>query len=47
MQIQLLEKYVDGLYHHMTSNGKEYNIVFERRNNITNLKKEAREYINK
>lgn len=38
-------KNVDGLYNHMTSNGKEYSLIFKRKNNITNLNKEARKYI--
>jgi hypothetical protein len=34
------------MYKHLNTRGKEYNIVFERINNITKIKKEALEYIN-
>ena len=34
------------MYKHLNTRGKEYNIVFERIDNITKIKKEAREYIN-
>jgi hypothetical protein len=33
------------MYKHLTTQGKEYNLVFERKNNITSLKQEARNYI--
>ncbi len=33
------------MYHHLISNTKEYKLVFKRKNNITNLNKEARQYI--
>lgn len=33
------------MYHHLTTKTKEYNIIFNRKKNITNLNKEAREYI--
>ena len=33
------------MYHHLTTNGKEYNLVFERNNGITTVKKEACTYI--
>lgn len=33
------------MYHHLISKTKEYKLVFKRKNNITNLNKEAREYI--
>lgn len=38
-------KDVNKMYHHLTTKTKEYTLVFERKNNITNLKQEAREYI--
>jgi hypothetical protein len=34
------------MYHHLTTQGKDYGCVFERKNNITKLRKEAREYMN-
>ena len=37
---------VKKMYHHLTTNTKEYKLVFERKSNeITNIKNEAREYI--
>lgn len=33
------------MYKHLITQGKEYNLVFKRKNNITNLNKEARKYI--
>ena len=33
------------MYHHLTTNGKEYSLVFEKNNGITKLRKEARAYI--
>lgn len=33
------------MYKHLITQGKEYNLVFKRDNNITNLKGEARDYI--
>jgi hypothetical protein len=33
------------MYHHLTTKTKEYCLIFERKNNITSLKQEARKYI--
>ena len=33
------------MYKHLITKGKEYRLVFNRKNNITNLKQEARDYI--
>jgi hypothetical protein len=38
-------KDADKMYHHLITKTKEYCLIFERKNNITSLKKEAREYI--
>lgn len=40
-------KNTNGLFKHMVSNGKEYNVVFERNSiGVTKIKTEAKEYIN-
>jgi len=39
-------KNANQIYIHLTRQDKEYNLVFERKDNITSLKKEARKYVN-
>jgi hypothetical protein len=39
-------KDVNKMYHHLITKTKEYNLVFERKNDITKLKQKAREFIN-